>query len=253
MVLPKEIDISIVVIVGTLSMGMLALCIILFYAAYQKKLIKQQTEHQHQLLEATIQTQESERKRFSEDLHDDLGALLSVIRLKVSQAEYTSDVSHIGDVKTLLDEAINNTKKISRALSPIILEKFGLIKLLQELSEKATTTGKLEVSFDNTGLDVRLNNKTELGLFRIVQELLNNLINHTKATRINIVLNIQHNSIVLIVKDDEEIRYLKENHHATNPGGLGLNNIKSRIEMLNASIIHTKEEKGNCTKIVLKF
>jgi len=131
--------------IGTLGMLLLALSIFFFFVTYQKKMLKKQLElnkvradQQEEILRNTILAQEKERKRIAQDLHDEVGAMLSVVKLNVGRIEKKSEEQIAKklaiETKTYLDEVIAQVRRISRSLLPPSLEKLGLYFALEELA-----------------------------------------------------------------------------------------------------------------------
>jgi signal transduction histidine kinase len=241
---------------GTMAMGILSLSIIIFYVAYQKRLNRQITGHQKELLESTIQVQEKERKRFSEDLHDELGSLLSAIKLKIDLAKESEDLKHIEQATLLVDEALETTRRVSRAISPALIEKFGLQRAIADLAERHSVENKISVKLRTEGVIPPPEKKAEISLFRIVQEFLNNTIKHGKATEINIFLASEDKNELVVIFEDNGLQFNIEEmlKLPLEKSGIGLKNIESRLTMLNARIFYSDDKKGfnrNIIKIPL--
>ncbi len=145
----KEVDISIVVLTGTAGMSFLVFGIILFYISYQRKIMKQQAAHQQMLMEAIVAVQECERKKISEDLHDDLGALLSIIKMKACTITDNTFLIQSKEIENLTDEAIGSIKKISRLLSPVIVEKYGLERAICDFIQKISCNNTLNINYQS--------------------------------------------------------------------------------------------------------
>lgn len=241
MALSQEIDIPLVILTATFAFMILTLGIILFVIVSQKKMLKQQAEHQFSLLNATIQTQEKERKRIAADLHDDIGAILSAVKMKISQIEIKSKevpevIQHTKQAYTLLDEAVKNVRIISKDLLPATLTELGLTSALQELSERLSTKGVLNISINNN-LNERLEYNTELAAYRIIQEALTNAVKHAKATQVQITIDKHTELLKLKIKDNGCGVTLKNiDSKPAEKKGLGLRNIESRVNMLNGSV-----------------
>jgi signal transduction histidine kinase len=182
-------EVVIIYFVGTFAMMLLAGGIFFFFVTYQKRLLKKQIElkeikaaHQEKLLQNSILAQEKERSRVARDLHDEVGAMLSVVKLNVSRLEKKSTESDtrnlVIETKNHLDEVINQVRRISRALLPPSLEKLGLFYALQELGNWVNKSDLIVVECYKIGDQLRLDLEKELALFRIIQELLNNSLKH---------------------------------------------------------------------------
>jgi signal transduction histidine kinase len=228
--------------IGTLGMVLLALSIFFFFVTYQKKMLKKQLElneirakQQEEILINTITAQEKERKRIAQDLHDEVGAMLSVVKLNVGRIEKKSEEQGAkklaAETKTYLDEVITQVRRISRSLLPPSLEKLGLFFALEELANWVNKSDQLKIICWKSGEQFRFDTKKELAVFRIIQELLNNAIKHSEAS--NIYINSRfspYNYLMISVSDNGKGFELNEKM-AT---GLGLKNLESRSKIMDA-------------------
>jgi len=216
-----------------LSMG---LALVLFIMQYQKKTISQSEElqnskvnHQKQMLDATIQSQESERKRIASNLHDGLGAQLSTIRLfMLMQGEEKKELKEFADESAeMLLESIQEVRGIAQDLLPGALKYGGLVSACTQFfnSIEKSTPIQLNAQFD--GDVIRLSEKNELSVFRVIQELVNNTLKHAEASVIDLNINFQR-SMLLITYKDNGVGLPENRTHQ----GLGLLNIESRIQSL---------------------
>lgn len=212
-----------------------------FFITYQKKLLKKQIElnrikqeQQEEMLRNTIAAQEKERKRIAQDLHDEVGAMLSVVKLNVGRIERKIEEERTkrlaGETKSYLDETITQVRRISRALLPPSLEKLGLFNAVEELSNWVNKSDELALECWKKGEPFRMDNKKELAVFRIIQELLNNAIKYAEATQINIDFRFCDKKLALVVRDNGKGFNIDEKQ-AT---GLGLKNLESRSEVVGA-------------------
>ena len=250
--------------VGALIMLLLAIAIISFVVYYQRRLIQGQIEKQKlkveaqdRMLAATIQTQETERKRIAKDLHDEIGALLAAIRLGVIQIGSDETTGKFGvekaqESKTLIEEAIKNVRRISQDLMPATLEKFGLAAALLELCQKLEKASGVRMDFKGEEGDIPLKAQSGLALYRIVQELINNTLKHAKATKIIISLQKTNALLYLTVADNGsgfDLEYAQGQSKGVR--GLGLSNIESRVNMLNAKILY-ETAPGEGTRVTIE-
>lgn len=246
--------------IGTLGMLLLALSIFFFFVTYQKKMLKKQLElnetkakQQEEILLNTISAQEKERKRIARDLHDEVGAMLSVVKLNVGRIEKKSEESIAkelaAETKTYIDEVITQVRRISRALLPPSLDKLGLFFALEELSNWVNKADQLKIVCWKSGEQFRFDNKKELAVFRIVQELLNNAIKHSEAT--NIYINTRfspNNNLMISITDNGKGFNLEEKVNT----GLGLKNLESRTQIIGARFkMKSKPGKGTTAIICL--
>lgn len=258
-VLPEE-DFFTLMAIGVLIMLALALAFVLFVNFSQKKILKKQMqiqkinlEHQQELLHATILTQEVERERIARDLHDEIGSKLNVIflnmhRLKVHSKE-PQEVSKITkEVSEVINTTIDSIRFISHELLPPTLEDFGLVQAIMELQHSFNTIGKVHIKFTPSQEVQNFKNKLiDLNLFRVLQELLNNSINHGKASEIVISLEQDNDLIKLKYHDNGsgfDVTNLKSHK------GLGIKNIESRLRIINAQHSYqSSREKGTSVYI----
>lgn len=189
-------------------------------------------------LRANIQGQENERSRLAKEIHDGIGPLLSTLKLYLESLgpdimKCSDETQHrYESMSKLLNMLTRETRNISRALMPIAVEEFGLVAALEDMIDKVSESAKLTVHFYNSGLITRLNHENELGLYRIVQELLNNTIKYAKAHSVNIQLIRHSESIVLTYEDDGK----GFNFDGVFPsGGYGLRDIQGRVKSLGGS------------------
>lgn len=229
---------------ATVAMLVLAGFIILFVVFYQKKMIEEQfkrqkleLDFQQKMMEAALESQENERRRLAGDLHDSVGGMLSTIRVGLTAiAKQMPDPQGIEQSKRMLDDTITSVRRISLDLMPSTLEKFGLMAALKEICERFQTASLIPVHFREQGEVKHLEQKSELKIYRIVQELINNAIKHAQASQINVDVS-GGDQLVISVEDDglgfdPSIR----NNVVQSGKGLGLYNLTNRTRLLNAKL-----------------
>jgi signal transduction histidine kinase len=231
----------------------IAIGVVLLNLHFQKNLYKQKiqqeelnTQHQNELLTSSINVQEEERKRIAQDLHDELGATLSIIRMHLKVLEELPKADdklpeHIRNVRQLTETALTSTRTISHQLMPPQLEKYGLVKTLETVINQINCTGNVLIHFNVSNTEKVINWNINLGLYRILMELINNTIKHAQASDIFININYIVNTIECTYTDNGSgiVTELQNN-------GLGLKSIEGRITSLNGTIAwgNKKEEKG---------
>lgn len=234
-----------IVIIGVILLLLMAVSLLLFFFFSRKKIIEKELEkksaeikHQKDLIHATILTQENERKRIAQDLHDDISSKLNVIHLNsnllldggLSKKEY-SDVNK--SIIDITNRTLQSARKIAHDLLPPILNKFGLESAIEELVDDFNTSKKIVISYQLEYPKYHLDKTLELHLFRILQELINNSIRHGKAKNINLVLKINNSKLHLSYSDNGIGFDLKRTQLQK---GLGMKNIESRVELLNGTL-----------------
>lgn len=225
---------------------MMTMFIILFVAFYQNRQVRHQLAlnelreaYRKELMEATFNGQEVERRRLARDLHDEIGTMLSVTKLSLNQLERKlSDTAEnslqVQKTRSLLDETMSNVRRISRNLVPTTLERFGLLAAIEELTEKATGPD-VAVLLESPNTLERIAPAQELMFYRIAQELINNAIKHAGATQVEVQFVYLDDSVRMSVLDngrgfdyDEAVKDRRS--------GLGLRNIESRLSVVDGHV-----------------
>ncbi|MCZ2355176.1 MAG: response regulator [Bacteroidia bacterium] len=194
---------------------------------------RQREEAERNLMSTIVETQENERRRIAEDLHDGLGQILYAAKLNLNTIENTEIAEqkqyNFEIAKTLIDQAIEEARNISHNLMPGALYDFGLISTLESYFERLEASKKLSIHF-HTNIDSRLPLKVEFTFYRIIQEIFVNIIKHSDATEVNIQLLLRENdNLVLLVEDNGKGFDTSDVKNK----GFGLKNIESRIKTLN--------------------
>lgn len=240
------------ILLGVIGMLLLSVAIIVFFVIYQKRLFAQQDKirgmemaYQKDLLQSSIRAQEAERKRVANDLHDGLGSLLSAIRLYVIQLSPQQEVGEynelLGETKSMVDTAIEQTREISHDLLPSTLERFGVIQAVEDHCMRIQKLTDLEVNFESDK-DYQFNEEQNLALYRIIQELTTNTLKHAKASLVNISFRTLSPNIQLSYQDNG--KDFSPNKIASIKGGLGLKSIESRVNLLQAEMDIQPTETG---------
>jgi signal transduction histidine kinase len=249
----EDLAILRILLVGICGMFIMAIAIILFFVIYQKRLLSQQklqieikSEHQKELLRASLKSQEAERQRIARDLHDDVGALLSTSGLYLGQLMETplknEQLKLSEKVIALHTEMIQTIRNIAKDLRPVVLESLGFCAAVSSLAARINAGNIIKVEFEAETTQVTLDKNEQLELYRVVQELISNTIKHADANLISIAL---FNALgwVCLSYEDDGVGFDREKI-AQNKEGLGLKNIESRIEILNGKIEYRATQTG---------
>ena len=183
---------------------------------------------------ARVQAQEDERRRIAREIHDGLGQMLTAIKFNLEILEDMITVGQEGqdrilDMKGLLDEVMKEAREISYNLMPSVLDDFGLTPALQLLSEQFTNRTDVKAQFHTSGITERLDPQTEIGLYRIAQESLNNVAKHAEATEVNLQFIRYPGGIRLVIEDNGKgIIEKPDIVRATGKGGMGLVSMRER-------------------------
>lgn len=193
------------------------------YRLKQKNLLQQQLNQQQKAQAgAVMETQEEERKRIAEDLHDSLGHLLSTVKLNLQTLPERQ--KQVDNSLQLLNQASEEIRNITFNLMPRTLEEGGLVPALSELAAKVTNAGIVRVLLHVHNMErFVLEKQSQFNIYRIVQEAVNNILKHAEASEINIQLIGQAGHITIMIEDDG-----KGFDPGTNSSGRGLKNIVTR-------------------------
>lgn len=232
----------------------MSVAIILFFYFSRKRIIKAELEkanleinHQKTILQSVIITQEEERKRIAQDMHDAISSKLNVVSLNaniLTEEDITIEESHkVGaSILKITNTVLESSRKIAHDLLPPTLEKFGLKAALEELCEEICETKRYKTNYQLEYEENFLKSNHELHLFRIVQELISNTLKHSEATEISFKLITKQNDLSLQYIDDGKGFNLIT---ATNAKGLGMSGIENRVVILNGDLnIDSKPGKG---------
>ncbi|RLD45007.1 MAG: hypothetical protein DRI89_02385 [Bacteroidetes bacterium] len=195
----------------------------------------QQLEEEQKLLAAqsVIVGQENERKRVAQELHDGIGVLLSTASIHFSNVEESSadekTAQLLKKANKLLKQASGEVRKISHDMMPGVLAKFGLQEALEDIFENVEDTGSIAIDCNIALGDERLSENTEIILYRIVQEILNNSLKHAHAKQISFDMRKEESTLQINYKDDGDGF---EQNEIQSGKSLGLSGIKSRIDFL---------------------
>lgn len=247
-------NIFLLVLFAMLGTFILATSFIFFFIRYQRRINlqkeamqKAELDHSEQLLHATLLSQEEERKRIGRDLHDDVGASLS--NLKMMMAQTIEVMPGKTTYKPLIDNIITTVRNISHSLSPPGLSLFGLESTLQELFDNFNIAGNLKLVFENE-LGEQLNafdEQTALALYRVIQELLSNTVKHAGAQQILISSFEEKGSSIITYQDDGKGLKMATGKKF----GMGMQNIEARLRMIHAQYELPVVARGFFIKIVI--
>src|SRR6201986_1772127 len=192
--------VSLVLFFGTIGMLALTIGLIVFIIFHQRKVIRYQLklqrmeqDQQKLLLNASIRLQEEERQRIAADLHDDAGPLLATARLYLNEnlvnLDKTTQLQSIYNAKQIIDDTIQLIRNISHSLMPPTLKNFGLESAVNDLFQKISGSGSMNASCPFHDYRERLLPDHELIIFRVIQELINNILKHSHSSFIHLTQN----------------------------------------------------------------
>ena len=206
---------------------------------YIDRLNRQRSLLNKRILTAVLRTEEKARSRFSKELHDGLGPLLSSARMSLSAlAREERDAEQreiITNTTYVIDEAIRSLREISNNLSPHVLNDFGLARGVQNFIDKSAAMHDVKIRFTTNLRSERFDTDIEVILYRVICELINNSLKHAACSSINLSLSLSGTCLALDYTDDGR----GFNPEAMMNCGMGLSNISWRINLLGGSFAIT--------------
>ena len=242
--------------------GMIVLLVIslLGYRNYsQRKKIQEQRikelEAEKQLLatQSLLKGQEEERSRIAKDLHDGLGGLLSGVKLQLGAMKGNLVLTEenglaFNRVLVNLEDSISEMRRIAHNMMPETLLKFGLPQALQDYSDGLSRQQDFTIQCEFRGMEKRMDNSTEVVIYRIVQELINNAVKHSGATAILVQIMRHEEEYLNITVEDNGKGF---DPGQTGAGSAGLRNIASRVKYLNGKM-DIQSEPGRGTSVYIE-
>ena len=258
-------NVSLVLYFGTIGMLALTIGLIVFIIFHQRKVIRYQMrlqrmeqDQQKLLLNASIRLQEEERQRIAADLHDDAGPLLATARLYLNEnlvnLDKTTQLQSIYNAKQIIDDTIQLIRNISHSLMPPTLKNFGLESAVNDLFQKISGSGSMNASSRFHDYRERLQAENELIIFRVIQELVNNILKHSNASFIHLTQNTSGDKFFIrLHHDGRGITQNDFNKLNKSNVGLGLKNIQSRLKVLQGKIFFEKDMSQTYYKITVEL
>jgi len=224
---------------------------------YQRKVNKnklvlkeKEAAYQQELIYASINSQENERRRIARDLHDEVGAMLSALKLQLGAVGKKLSATGASEDPTkpavsLVDETISNVRRISKDLLPPTLEEFGLAHALEDLADKVASASGIVIKKDIQPLSQRLEVERELALYRVIQEMMNNALKHSEASEFSLAMHEKEGRLHLSFSDNGkgfDVDAIKKSKAGKT--GLGLKNLENRVGAAGGSMQFTSRPGG---------
>ncbi|WP_299277563.1 sensor histidine kinase [uncultured Psychroserpens sp.] len=247
-------------LLGILALGSIIAFLLFKNTKRKQKLAEQDKELETQKLttvlkeqelksiDAMIEGQEKERQRIANDLHDDLGGLMATVKLHFNALKDKQTPELYDKTNQLIDEAYDKVRTVAHAKNSGVIAKQGLLKAINDMAENISASNKIKIDVIDHGLENRLENSLELTIFRIIQELITNIIKHASATEATIHITNHEDSLNIMVEDNG-IGFNPSQVTKTNKG-MGISSIDKRIEHLEGSMTIESEKKQGTTIII---
>jgi two-component system NarL family sensor kinase len=219
---------------------------------HQQRISELEKDKQLIAVDCILKGQEVERSRMAKDLHDGLGGLLSGVKFSLSNMKdnliITPDNMAVFERSLdLIDTSIKELRRVAQNMMPEMLIKFGLDEALKDYCNTINATKLLEIKYQSIGMETRIESSSEIIIYRIIQELLNNIMKHAVASEARVQLIKEENRFNIIVEDNGkgyDTTLMKANT------GAGLTNVQSRVDYLKGQLeIHSEMGKGTLINI----
>ncbi|WP_179320652.1 ATP-binding protein [Winogradskyella helgolandensis] len=245
---------------GSLALGSIIVFLILKNTKRKQKLAEQEKALESQKLatvlkeqelitiDAMIEGQEKERQRIANDLHDDLGGLMANVKLHFNALKDKDSPELYSKTNNLIEEAYQKVRSVAHAKNSGVIAKQGLLKAVRHMADKVSGSNTIKIEVLDHGLDNRLENSLELTLFRIIQELITNVIKHSEASEVTIHLTNHEDSINIMVEDNG--KGFNSNQITKTNKGMGISSIDKRVEHLEGQLTIESEINKGTTVII---
>lgn len=260
LILEQQLQISkqrywILGVIGLAVITILGGLIIYFYRQAKQKALfdAEKLKLQKDKTSAIVEAEEKERIRLAKELHDGVGPLLSIAKFQLENAMNQTKFNSIEqetlfqNANTMIDDAAREIRAVSHDLMPNALLMQGLVSAVREFVNRLSLSGKVKVSLDVANLDERLPQLTETVLYRVLQELVGNVIKHSNASSIQVQLIRNEKELTMLVEDNGKGF---DTSQLANFNGIGLKNIMSRIDFLNGTVNFDSSLNSGTTVIV---
>ena len=255
-------DTKIIIVIGAAVFALFVISFLFrFILLYQKKSIAfnnerklMETQFREELLLTQLEIQEQTLKKISQEIHDNIGQTLSLVKLNLNTIDLDKPGSlpdKVNNSKELVGKAITDLRSLSKTLNTDSILSAGLLKAIEYELQMIDRSGAYQTDLHITGTPFPLDAQKELILFRIVQEAMNNIIKHAKASRIRIDAAFGEGVLNLSIQDNGcGFEGMADNFDINK--GIGLRSMQSRVQMLNGNFdLQTRPSKGTQVQITV--
>jgi two-component system NarL family sensor kinase len=246
-------ELEIAIITTTIIVFLLVALITFLIIIVQVRKKKAKVQLEKEILNAQIEIQEQTLKTISQEIHDNIGQVLSLAKLNLNTlpTDIEEDINNkVNDTKILVGKAISDLRNLSRSMHGERISEVGLKDAIDTELKLLQNTGQYNTNLEVMGDPFSLDPKKEIVLFRMVQESLNNCIKHAKAKNIFVQLSNQEDKYIVVISDDgigfDEVALQSKQK------GIGLRNMQNRASLINGLFsIKSTPENGTTIEIIL--
>lgn len=256
----KQITYTIVAVLFILLFFGVLFLVLLIYINYRRRqtaLEKKEMKAQFdaQLMQARLEMQEQAFNRISEEIHDNVGQLLSLTKIQLSSLEESHIVDHetLSEARSNVARAIVDLRNLAKSLNTSHIGSLSITKAAEEEGTRITRAGVMSVSVTSEGVEMPLSEERQVILFRIIQECLQNCVKHAEATYVNIGFTWYPDQLRVRVRDDGK-GFDAETTLQNSTGGLGLQNIRNRARLTGgAGVISSAPGEGTTVTVMMPY
>jgi signal transduction histidine kinase len=255
-------EIYFVMLIGTLLAFLLVGFILAMFFFYQRRrqrqereLVRLKEEYEQEALRSQLEIQESTMKTIAQELHDNVGQSLSVIKLWMSMAPIGPDheaYEGVQNSKEMLQKVIREMADLTKSLHSDRITDIGLSEAINFDLASIRRAGILKIQFEAEGEEFHFPDQQSIFIFRIYQELMNNIIKHSKATHVNVALFYKSNNTFVMKIQDDGVGFDVQEKRDSGSGssGLGLKSMRNRAKMIGADLAIESEPGKGATTVV---
>lgn len=220
----------------------------------EQQLARMKDEYQQELLRSQLEIQETTFKTIALELHDNIGQVLSVVKLSLSVLPLDKEhpaYESIQSSRQMLNKVIYDMGNLTKSLHTDRIAQIGLVEAMRFDLDSLRRTGLLEVDFSVDGMEYRLEDQRSIFLYRMFQEMLNNILKHSRATKVNIAVNYSiDNKFVLQVEDNGVGFDVEKTRQTSSSSGIGLKSMTNRASLIGAQIsVQSQPGKGTSIQV----
>ncbi|HEY4287751.1 MAG TPA: sensor histidine kinase [Puia sp.] len=223
----------------------------------EQQLARVKDEYQQELLRSQLEIQETTFKTIAQELHDNIGQILSVVKLSLSILPLEKDHAAYESVqtsRTMLNKVIYDMGNLTKSLHTDRITQIGLVEAMSFDLESMQRTGLLQVDLSVVGEEYRLEDQRSIFLYRMFQEMMNNILKHSRATHVNIAVNYSIDNKFVLKVEDNGVGFdvTKKRTQASSSSGIGLKSMTNRASLIGATI-SVQSQPGKGTSITVEM
>jgi two-component system, NarL family, sensor kinase len=223
----------------------------------EQQLTRMKDQYQQELLRSQLEIQETTFKTIAQELHDNIGQVLSVVKLSLSilpLEKHHQAYESVQNSRQMLNKVIFDMGNLTKSMHTDRITQIGLVEAMRFDLDSIQRTGLLKVNFDVEGDEYKLEDQRSIFLFRMFQEMINNILKHSKATDVNVAVNYSIDNKFVLKVEDNGIGFdiEKKRTQTTSSSGIGLKSMTNRASLIGAQItVQSQPGKGTSVKVEL--